>query len=70
MGPWTSIDNEEYKKVGLVGNVAIKKSLIFYQQEKNHKFRGHFSGQNLSCKLNRGVVAHLGGLRNTKNSFW
>ena len=42
MGPWTSIDNEEYKKVGLVGNVAIKKSLIFYQQEKNHKFRGHF----------------------------
>ena len=42
MGPGTSIGSKEYKKVGLVGNVAIKKSLIFYQQEKNHKFRGHF----------------------------
>ena len=42
MGPGTSMGSKEYKKVGLVGNVAIKKSLIFYQQEKNHKFRGNF----------------------------
>ena len=42
MGPGTSMGSKEYKKVGLVGNEAIKKSLIFYQQEKNHKFRGHF----------------------------
>ena len=42
MGPGTSMGSKEYKKVGLVGNVAIKKSLIFYQQEKNHKFRGQF----------------------------
>ena len=45
MGPGTSMGSKEYKKVGLVGNVAIKKSLIFYQQEKNHKFRGHFFWQ-------------------------
>ena len=42
MGPWTSIDNEEYKKVGLVGNVAIKKSLIFYQQEKKSQVSRSF----------------------------
>ena len=30
MGPGTSMGSKEYKKVGLVGNVAIKKSLIFY----------------------------------------
>ena len=34
MGPGTSMGSKEYKKVGLVGNVAIKKSLIFYQPEK------------------------------------
>ena len=42
MGPGTSMGSKEYKKVGFIGNVAIKKSLIFYQPEKNHKFRGHF----------------------------
>ena len=30
MGPGTSMGSKEYKKVGLVGNVAIKKSLIIY----------------------------------------
>ena len=38
MGPGTSMGSKEYKKVGLVGNVAIKKSLIFYQQEKITSF--------------------------------
>ena len=38
MGPGTSMGSKEYKKVGLVG----KKVRFFYQQEKNHKFRGHF----------------------------
>ena len=42
MGPGTSMGSKEYKKVGLIGNEAIKKSLFFHQQEKNHKFRGHF----------------------------
>ena len=36
MGPGTSMGSKEYEKVGFVGNVAIKKSLILYQQEKNH----------------------------------
>ena len=38
MGPGTSMGSKEYKKVGLVG----KKVCFLYQQEKNHKFRGHF----------------------------
>ena len=42
MGPGTSMRSKEYKKVGLVGNVAIKKNSIFYQSEKKHKFRGNF----------------------------
>ena len=42
MGPGTSMGSKEYKKVGLVGNVAIKKSLIFYQQEKKSQVSRSF----------------------------
>ena len=34
--------SKEYKKVGLVGNEAIKKSLFFYQQEKKSQVSRSF----------------------------
>ena len=60
MGPGTSMGSKEYKIVGLVGNVAIKKSLIVHQKQKYPKFEGIFWGQKLDLQPKKGVVAHLG----------
>ena len=42
MGPGTSMGCKEYKKVGLVGNVAIKNSLIFFINKKKKVSRSFF----------------------------